>query len=243
MNLRTWLKGLSVFVFSSIVTGLAATNLDPANFNFSKTGLAKLGSLAAIIGVKAVLLYLKQSPLPAESPNKIAGWNRLAGLILACAALSSITLLTGCFNSWERESYATLAASKTVIDCAVAGYNHFDADIRHACAANPDDPAFDPATFYLPQTREAQQAIEKARQVQVAAVEAFEAYAVAKLAKDRTVPLAEKQATVTTCLQQLPALLSAVRELMGKPPQAHLVPPEKNPVDALPALAAISALR
>jgi hypothetical protein len=67
--MKTWLKGLAVFVFSSLVTGLAATNLDPANFNFSRAGMAKLGSLVAIIGAKAVLLYLKQSPLPAESPN------------------------------------------------------------------------------------------------------------------------------------------------------------------------------
>jgi hypothetical protein len=242
MNVKTWLKGLSVFVFSSIVTGLAATNLDPANFNFSKAGLVNLGSLVAIIGAKAVLLYLKPSPLPSEGPSRIAGWNKLAGLMVACAILPTMMLLAGCFNSWERETYATLAASKTVIDCAVAGYNHFDADIRHACAANPDDPAFDPATFYFPQTREAQQAIEKARQVQVAAVEAFEAYAIAKLAKDKTAPLGEKQAAVAGYLRQLPGLLSAVRGLMGKP-QARQAPLDGNPVETVPSLAATRAPR
>jgi len=243
MNARTWFKGLSVFVFSSIVTGLAATNLDPANFNFSKTGLAKLGSLVAIIGLKAVLLYLKQSPLPSDSANKIVGWNKLTGLVLACTLLSSVALLSGCFSSWERDTYAALAASKTVIDCAVAGYNRFDAEIRHACAADPADPAFDPATFYLPQTREAQKAIEKARQVQIAAVQAFEAYAVAEIARDKTVSLAEKQAAVVACLQQLPELLSAVRALMGKPPQTRLAAPDKNPAGALAGLAAVPALR
>ena len=242
MNIKTWLKGLSVFVFSSVVTGLAATNLDPANFNFSKAGLTKLASLIAIIGAKAVLLYLKQSPLPVESPNQIARWNKLAGVILACVAVGSMSLLTGCFNSWERDTYASLAASKTVIDCAVAGYNHFDADIRHACAANPDDPAFEPATFYLPQTQETQQAIEKARQVQVAAVEAFEAYAVAKLAKDKTAPLVERQTAVAGYLRQLPALLNAVRALMARPPQGRVVLPGRNPADVLGAPAAISAL-
>ncbi len=243
MNIKTWFKGLSVFVFSSVVTGLAATNLDPANFNFSKAGLTKLGSLIAIIGAKAVLLYLKQSPLPAASPNRITGWNKLTSVLLACAILPSVTLLSGCFNAWERETYATLAASKSGIDCAVAGYNRFDADIRHDCAADPADPAFDPSAFYLPQTREAQQAIEKARQVQIAAVQAFEAYAVAKLARDKTVSLAEKQAAVVTCLEQLPDLLNAVRALMGKPPQARVVLPDGELADAMVALAEVPALR
>ena len=129
--------------------------------------------------------------------------------VLLCAAL----LLSGCFNSWERDTYATLAASKRVIDCAVAGYNHFDADIRQACTADPADPQFDPATFYLPQTPESQQVIEQARQAQIATVNAFDAYAVAKLAKDPSATLAEKQAAVVEYLDQLPALVRAVAEL------------------------------
>ena len=127
-----------------------------------------------------------------------------------------LTLLTsGCGDPWERTTYATLAAGKAVIDCAVAGYNHFDADIRHACAADPNDPAFDPSRFYIAQTREAQQAIEKARQVQIACVQAFEGYAVAKVGKDATVSLPAKQAAVGEYLAQLPALLNAVRALIG----------------------------
>ena len=82
----------------------------------------------------------------------------------------------------------------------------------------PQDPAFDPRTFYLPQTRDAQQAVEKARQVQVAAVEAFAAYAVAKVGKDKTATLQEKQAAVIGYLVQFPTLLNAVRGLMGKSP-------------------------
>jgi hypothetical protein len=125
---------------------------------------------------------------------------------------------TGCYtpSSWERDTYATLAAGKAVIDCAVAGYNHFDGDIRHACAANPDDPGFNAADFYLPQIREAQQAIEKARQVQTAAVEAFAGYAVAKVAKDSSATVTQKQAAVVDYLQQLPALLYAVRSFFPK---------------------------
>jgi hypothetical protein len=128
-------------------------------------------------------------------------------------------LTSGCGDTWERTTYATLAAGKAVIDCAVAGYNHFDADIRHACAADPNDPAFDPSRFYIAQTREAQQAIEKARQVQIACVQAFEGYAVAKLGKDATVSLPAKQATVAGYLAQLPVLLNAVRALIGATPR------------------------
>ncbi len=212
MNLTAWFKGLGVFVLSSFITSLAAANLSPSTFNFSKAGLAKLGGLAFIVGIKAVLLYLKQSPLPSPSAN--TNWSKISGIVVLAAAMPAAILTSGCVSSWEQSAYATLATGKALIDCSVAGYNHFDADIRHACASNPSDPAFDPAQFYIPQTREAQQAIEKARQAQIACVEAFEGYAVAKVGKDKAVSLAGKQAAVTAYLAQLPELLNAVRALM-----------------------------
>ena len=215
MNLKTWFKGLGVFVLSSLITAGATMTLDPAGFNFSKAGLVKVAVAALVIGIKAVLLYLKQSPLPGGQAG-FTSWSRLSIVVVLCAVLPATALLSGCVNSWEQTTYASLAASKALIDCAVAGYNHFDADIRHACAADPQDPAFDPAKFYLPQTREAQQAVEKARQIQVAAVEAFSAYAVAKLGRDKNVSVAEKEAAVVGYLGQLPALLNAIRTLMGQ---------------------------
>ncbi len=213
MNLKTWFKGLGVFVVSSLITSLAAANLSPSTFNFSKQGLAKLGALAAIVGVKAVLLYLKQSPLP--SPDGKTDWTKVSGVVALAVALPAVVLTSGCVSPWEQSTYATLATGKALIDCAVAGYNHFDADIRNACAANPADPAFDPSKFYIAQTRNAQQAIEKARQAQIACVEAFEGYAVAKLGQDKTVSLPDKQAAVASYLAQLPSLLDAVRALLG----------------------------
>jgi len=237
MNLRTWFKGLGVFVLSSFITALATMTLDPAGFNFSKTGLAKVGAAALLIGVKAVLLYLKQSPLP-DQEAKIAGWTKISGVLALCLILPASMLMTGCVNSWDRSTYASLAASKALIDCAVAGYNHFDADIRHACAANPDDPAFDPRPFYLPQTRDAQQAVEKARQIQIAAVEAFAAYAVVKVGKDKTSTVQEKQAAVIAYLEQLPILLNAVRGWMGKSPAgaARTLPDAQAPSIAIARL-------
>ncbi len=213
MNLKTWFKGLGVFVVSSFITSLAAANLSPSTFNFSKQGLAKLGALAAIVGVKAVLLYLKQSPLP--SPDGKTDWTKVSSVVVLAAALPAALLASGCVSSWEQSTYATLATGKALIDCAVAGYNHLDADIRNACAANPADPAFDPSKFYIAQTRDSQQAIEKARQVQIACVQAFEGYAIAKLGRDTAVSLADKEAAVAAYLAQLPALLDAVRALMG----------------------------
>jgi hypothetical protein len=209
MDLKTWFKGLAVFVASSLITSVAASSLDPSAFNFSRAGLARVGALAALIGAKAVYLYMKQSPLPGT--NGAVDWTKISRVFAVALLLPLVMSISGCYNSWEQSTYATLAAGKAVIDCAVAGYNHFDADIRHACSANPDDPGFVPANFYLPQTREAQQAIEKARQVQAACVEAFAGYAVAKVAKDSSASIAEKQAAVATYLAQLPALLDVVR--------------------------------
>jgi hypothetical protein len=242
MNLATWFKGLGVFALSSMITALATMQLDPASFNFSKAGLTKIGAAALVIGVKSVLLYLKQSPLPGNQPARITDWTKITGVLALCVTIPVCALLAGCVSSWDQTTYASLAASKALIDCAVAGYNHFDADIRHACAADSQDAAqdaaFDPQAFYLPQTREAQEAVEKARQVQIAAVDAFSAYAVAKVAKDKSATLQEKQAAVVGLLEQFPALLNSVRGLMGKKPVSDL----KQPVDRDPLLA-IAALK
>ena len=237
MNLKTWFKGLGVFALSSMITALATMSLDPASFNFSRAGLARVGAAALVIGAKAVLLYLKQSPLPGSQPNSIADWTKIASVLALCVIIPASGLLAGCVSAWDRTAYESLATSKALIDCAVAGYNHFDADIRRLCAADPQDAAFDAKAFYLPQTREAQQAIEKARQAQVAAVEAFAAYAVAKVAKDKGASLQEKQAAVIGYLAQFPALLEAVRGLMGKKPASRVNPLVQNdPVAAIAAL-------
>jgi hypothetical protein len=225
MNLKTWFKGLGVFVASSFITSLAAANLSPSTFNFTKAGISKMGVLALIVGMKAVLLYLKQSPLPAAGAK--IDWTKIGSATVLAILLPATLMTSGCGDAWERTTYATLAAGKALIDCAVAGYNHFDADIRHACAADPSDPAFDPTKFYIAQTREAQQAIEKARQVQIACVEAFEGYAVAKVGKDATVSLPARQAAVIGYLAQLPALLDAVRSLIGGAPPAAAMWPGK----------------
>jgi hypothetical protein len=62
---------------------------------------------------------------------------------------------------------------------------------------------------------------------------------VAKLAKDKTATLQEKQAAVISYLAQFPTLLEAVRGLMGKKAASAV----RLPVDADSPFAAITALR
>jgi hypothetical protein len=163
----------------------------------------------------------------------------VSGAVAFAVVLPGAMLASGCVTSWEQTTYATLAAGKALIDCAVAGYNHYDADIRHACAANPDDPAFAPSRFYIEPTRDSQQAIEKARQAQIACVDAFEAYAVAKVGRDKTVSLSDKATAVTVYLAQLPTLLNAVQALLGKAPVAA----QQHGPDAVPRLEDVSLSR
>ncbi len=247
MDLKTWFKGLAVFVASSLVTSVAASSLDPSAFNFSRAGLARMGWLAAVIGAKAVYLYMKQSPVPGTNPavdwtkpgtSPATDWKKINRAVVVTMLLPLLAGNIGCVSSWERDTYATLATSKAVIDCAVAAYNRFDGDIRHACAADPNDPHFDPAALYLPQTRETQQLIEKARQVQIASVDAFQAYAVAKVAHSNSATIAEKQAAVISSLQQLPALLSAIRALTGKTPGPAVVTTGAVSVQEIPGVMA-----
>jgi hypothetical protein len=249
MNLKAWLKGLGVFVLSSVITALAATNLDPSNFNFSKQGMIKLGTLVLIIAGKAVLLYFQKSPLQLSQANASSGARPPSGAVSTlalCLLLPSMFALTGCVNAWERSTYATLAASKSLIDCAIAGYNAVDADIRQYCAVAPNDPNFDPAVFHIPRTREAQQLIEKARQVQTASVQAFAAYAVVKLARDPNVSLAAKEAAVVSEIAELPQLISLIRALFVKQPSASVGSnnsfDEGNPVSEVQTLFPVTRL-
>ncbi len=61
--MKTWLKGLAVAVGSALVTAATTMTISPATFNFTKAGLAKTAAAAGVIALKAVLLYLKKSPL------------------------------------------------------------------------------------------------------------------------------------------------------------------------------------
>jgi hypothetical protein len=150
-------------------------------------------------------------------------------LMRSCAVLlivvACIMATVGCVTSWEKNTFAALSVSKTAVDCAAAGYNHDDAAITKACQASPNTAGFDATAFYVPQTAEAKEYIEKARAAQTTIVEAFESYAVAKVGKDPTVSLSDKQALITNLLTQLPTILAAIHTLGGKSPTSGVYPP------------------
>ena len=76
-NWQLWLKGLLAAgiagAANGVITGFAAMGIDPGHFNLqaglrSTLTIAGISALmSAIIGVAA---YLKQSPLPQESPTQ-----------------------------------------------------------------------------------------------------------------------------------------------------------------------------
>src|SRR5258708_12207346 len=153
MTVKAWLKGLAVFGLSALSPALAATSLDPAQFNFSRQGAIKLGTLVLIIALKAVFLYFRNSPLAVDASGKlVAGSSKVVSMLLLCVLLPSAMVLSGCVNGWERSTYATLAASKAVIDCAIAGYNGSDADIPRYSPPHPPPPPFHPNPFHIPHT-------------------------------------------------------------------------------------------
>jgi nucleoid-associated protein YejK len=76
MNLVTWFKGLGVFVLSSCVTALATMTLDPASFNFSRSGLVKLATSEAVTTSQRTTIQhcqLDQSERRAGSVRGLAG--------------------------------------------------------------------------------------------------------------------------------------------------------------------------
>ena len=112
MNLATWFKGLGVFALSSMITALATMQLDPASFNFSKAGLTKIGAAALVIGVKSVLLYLKQSPLPGNQPARITDWTKITSVLTLCVTIPACALLAGCVSTWDQTTYGRWPRAK-----------------------------------------------------------------------------------------------------------------------------------
>lgn len=71
-----WLKGMFAAAIAGaangIITGFAAVGIDPLHFNL-QAGFRNTMSIAAVSavmsGIIAVAAYLKQSPLPGDSPR------------------------------------------------------------------------------------------------------------------------------------------------------------------------------
>ncbi len=114
--------------------------------------------------------------------------------LLALALLAGAALSLAACNSWDKQTYQALAASKAVIDKAAADYN----------------------AGTLPQTAAVRSLIARARTAQTAAVEAFQAYAAAKLVGSADV--ATRQAAVTTLLSDVTSLVGQLEAALSHAP-------------------------
>jgi len=76
-SVEVWAKGLVAASIAGaangVITGFAAVGIDPAHFNLQaglKPTLAIAGVSAAMSGLIGAAAYLKQSPLPSDSPSE-----------------------------------------------------------------------------------------------------------------------------------------------------------------------------
>lgn len=64
MNWLLWLKGIISAASGTAAASIGTMIADPDNFNFTSTGLKKVGIVAAFTAGVAVLNHLSKSPLP-----------------------------------------------------------------------------------------------------------------------------------------------------------------------------------
>jgi len=124
--------------------------------------------------------------------------------ILATITTLSLVALMGCTN-WEQDTYKTLAASQAVINQAQADYE--------ASASAPCAPS---SVQCLPHTTAVYTTINKAKDAQVTAVNAFMGYEEAKAAGGTTTSLQALQTDVTVALNVLPTIIADVKALYSK---------------------------
>lgn len=112
--------------------------------------------------------------------------------VLALALVLVFCAASACTN-WEHRTYATLNASKAVIDQAGADYN----------------------AGKLSQTKAVHDLIQAARDAQTVAVHSFESYAVAKVGGADPTELAKLQQSVMDATNAVLALVGDIKKLKG----------------------------
>ncbi|QEE30790.1 hypothetical protein FTW19_23990 [Terriglobus albidus] len=178
-NMRLWLHGLGAAFIGGAATSLATILVDSEKFNIDTLlGLQHLAVVAIVAGIVSAAGYLKQSPLPAVEESRTAG-SKLAALLVASLLLGSFGL-AGC-NDFERKTFQTLSASKTLIDKAQIDYE----------------------TGTLPHTQASYDAINKAKDAQTAAVRGFQLYEAAKLAVNQNSDVTVQIAALNSALSNL----------------------------------------
>lgn len=115
---------------------------------------------------------------------------RATGLL---PVLAIVMLWSAACTNWEHQTYATLNASKAVIDQAGADYN----------------------AGILSQTKAVHDLIQSARDAQTAAVQAFESYAVAKVGGSDPAQLTKLQQSVMDATAAVVSLVDDIKKLKG----------------------------
>jgi len=198
---RLWLHGLGAAFIGGGATSLSTVLVAPDRFNMtSLSGFGHLVVVAIVAGIVSAAGYLKQSPLPTmqidqqkiETPEGSISQTTIktSSVVLVAALLLGSVSLAGC-NDWERRTYQTLAASKAVIDQAQADYE----------------------SGKIPHTEPVYAAVNKAKDAQKSAAQAFLEYEQLKLIVKSGGNLPEKQQAVSDALVQLGPLVAVVKAL------------------------------
>jgi hypothetical protein len=192
-NVRLWLHGLSAAFIGGAATSITTILVDPEKFNLtSLSGLQHLAIMVVVAGIVSAAGYLKQSPVPpviSEVQQTTTVKTTVSAILVAGLLMGSISL-AGC-NDFERRTFQTLSASKTVIDQAQTDYE----------------------ASKLPKTQPSYDAINKAKDAQAAAVKAFQGYENVKLYVKSGGDLPAQELAVSQALTQLGPLVAAVKQL------------------------------
>ena len=207
--LKTKLPGISGWWAVAMNVGLAITGVVGATaltgmqnvFTITTLGNVIVASLAAA-GIHGTAKLVGGGSDQSSNPGIST---KLPVIALVALALMSVGL-TGC-TDWERTTFQTLSASKTVIDQA-----HADYEARK-----------------IPKTAAAYTIINEAIAAQTLAVQSMETYEEIKATKGTASALQAQQAIVDTVLVKLPALISAVKGLYPKAPPAAVPAPASSP--------------
>jgi len=188
-SMRLWLHGLGAAFIGGAATSLATILVDSEKFNIDTlVGLQHLAVVAVVAGIVSAAGYLKQSPLPPVEESRTAS-SKLAALVVASLLLGSFGL-TGC-NDFERKTYQTLSASKSLIDQAQIDYE----------------------AGTLPHTQASYDAINKAKDAQTTAVRAFQVYEAAKLAVNQNSDVTAQIAALNSALSNLGPAVAGVKHI------------------------------
>lgn len=130
MNWKLWLHGLAAAAIGGAASALSGALTAPDTFNFTAAGWTKLWHLAVIGSIVPAVLYLKQSPLPAEDAAASSGGTQKLGCI-ALIALLLTAGTTGCNAKTVAQDIVnwtpTIESTATTVGSVVAGLAPQDA--------------------------------------------------------------------------------------------------------------------